>query len=52
MDSGLKGKVALVTGADSQIGFGKSIAIVLAEEGCDIIANDIDLQDVQQTAAL
>ena len=50
MDSGLKGKVALVTGAGSPIGFGKAIAIALAEEGCDIIANDINLQDVQQTA--
>jgi NAD(P)-dependent dehydrogenase (short-subunit alcohol dehydrogenase family) len=50
MDSGLKGKVALVTGAGSPIGFGKAIAMALAEEGCDIIANDINLQDVQQTA--
>ena len=50
MDSGLKGKIALVTGAGSQIGFGKAIAIALAEEGCDIIVNDIDLKDAQQTA--
>ena len=42
MDLGLKGKVALVTGAGSQIGFGKGIAMTLAEEGCDIIVNDVD----------
>ena len=33
MDLGLKGKVALVTGAGSQIGFGKAIALLLAKEG-------------------
>ena len=43
MDLGLKGKVALVTGAGSQIGYGKGIVLTLAREGCDIIAADIDL---------
>jgi 3-oxoacyl-[acyl-carrier protein] reductase len=51
MDLGLKGKVALVTGAGSQIGYGKSIVLTLAREGCDIIAADIDLKGAQQTAA-
>ena len=51
MDLGLKDKVALVTGAGSQIGYGRGIAIVLAEECCDIIAADIDLQGAQKTAA-
>jgi 3-oxoacyl-[acyl-carrier protein] reductase len=51
MDLGLKGKVALVTGAGSQIGFGKAIALTLAKEGCDIIAGDIDLEGAKQTAA-
>jgi NAD(P)-dependent dehydrogenase (short-subunit alcohol dehydrogenase family) len=51
MDLGLKGKVALVTGAGSQIGFGKGIALVLAQEGCDIIATDIDLEGAKKTAA-
>lgn len=51
MDLSLKGKVALVTGAGSQIGFGKAIAVTLAKEGCDIIACDKDLKGAEQTAA-
>jgi 3-oxoacyl-[acyl-carrier protein] reductase len=51
MDLGLSGKVALVTGAGSQKGFGKSIALTLAREGCDIIAADINLEGAKQTVA-
>ncbi len=51
MDLQLKDKVALVTGAGSQIGYGKAIAVALAEEGCDIVAADIDIDGAQQTAA-
>ncbi|HEY93998.1 MAG TPA: hypothetical protein G4O15_03570, partial [Dehalococcoidia bacterium] len=51
MDLGLKGKVALVTGAGSQKGFGKGIAGVLADEGCDIAACDMDIQGAEQTAS-
>ncbi len=51
MDLGLKNKVALVTGAGSQIGFGKAIALQLAKEGCDVVVNDIDLEGAQKTAA-
>ena len=51
MDLGLKGKVALVTGAGSQIGYGKGIVMTLAKEGCDIIVNDINLEGAEQTAA-
>jgi 3-oxoacyl-[acyl-carrier protein] reductase len=51
MEFGLRDKVALVTGAGSQIGFGKAISLLLAKEGCHIIANDIDLQGAKQTAA-
>jgi 3-oxoacyl-[acyl-carrier protein] reductase len=51
MDLGLKNKVALITGAGSQVGFGKGTAIILAGEGCDVIVNDIDLAGAEQTAA-
>lgn len=51
MDLGLKGKVALITGAGSSIGFGRAIAVTLAKEGCDIIANDKDLEGAEQAAA-
>jgi len=51
VELGLQDKVALVTGAGSQIGFGKGIALTLAKEGCDIIAADIDLKGAEQTAA-
>jgi 2-hydroxycyclohexanecarboxyl-CoA dehydrogenase len=50
MDLKLDGKIALVTGTGSQIGFGKGIAIKLAEEGCDVISADIDLKGAEQTA--
>jgi NAD(P)-dependent dehydrogenase (short-subunit alcohol dehydrogenase family) len=50
MDLGLKGKVALVTGCGSQIGFGKQIALLLAKEGCDAVAVTDIIDDVQKTA--
>ena len=49
MDLSLKGKVALVTGAGGQKGYGKGIAIVLAEEGCDIVVADIDMEGAEKT---
>jgi len=51
MELGLEGKVALVTGAGSQVGFGRGIALVLAEQGCDVIVNDIDEEGVKKTAS-
>ena len=50
MDLGLRDKVAMITGAGSQKGFGKAIAITLAKEGCDILLADIDLEGARQTA--
>jgi NAD(P)-dependent dehydrogenase (short-subunit alcohol dehydrogenase family) len=51
MDLGLKGKVAVVTGTGSQIGFGKGIALALAREGCDVIGFDMDGEGAEKTAA-
>lgn len=51
MNLKLEGKVALITGAGSQKGFGKGIALTLAREGCDIVVNDINLDGAEQTAA-
>jgi 2-hydroxycyclohexanecarboxyl-CoA dehydrogenase len=51
MDLGLKDKIAIVTGAGSQIGFGKAICMTLAQEGCNIVATDIDAEGAGATAA-
>jgi 3-oxoacyl-[acyl-carrier protein] reductase len=51
MDLGFKGKVALITGAGSQVGFGKATALLLTKEGCDTIAvTDLNFDDVQKTS--
>ncbi|OGO38406.1 MAG: hypothetical protein A2147_03380 [Chloroflexi bacterium RBG_16_57_8] len=51
MDLGLKDKVALVTGAGSQLGFGKATAVTLAKEGCNVIVADMYLDGAEKTAA-
>ncbi|MBN1176986.1 MAG: SDR family oxidoreductase [Dehalococcoidales bacterium] len=51
MDLRLKDKITLVTGAGSQIGYGNAIALTLADEGCDIVAADIELDGAKKTAA-
>lgn len=42
---GLKGKVALVTGAARERGIGRGIALCLAEDGCDVVVNDVAAVD-------
>jgi NAD(P)-dependent dehydrogenase (short-subunit alcohol dehydrogenase family) len=52
MDLGFRDKVAVITGAGSQIGFGKEIALLLAKEGCTSVAvTDINEADVRKTAS-
>jgi 3-oxoacyl-[acyl-carrier protein] reductase len=50
MDFKLKDKVAMVTGSGSQRGYGKGIALCLAQEGCDIVSVDIDIEGANKTA--
>ena len=49
MDLGLKDKVAFVTGCGSQIGFGRRICTLLAEEGCKIAGADVDAKGAEDT---
>jgi len=51
MDLAFRGKTALATGAGSQVGFGREVALLLAKEGIDAIAvTDIDREGVELTA--
>ena len=46
MDLGLKGKVALITGAAS--GFGSAVAAALVEEGCTVYLADLNLAGAER----
>jgi 3-oxoacyl-[acyl-carrier protein] reductase len=48
-DAGLNGKVVLVTGAGSQIGIGRTIALLAAERGATVFANDVIEDDLALT---
>jgi NAD(P)-dependent dehydrogenase (short-subunit alcohol dehydrogenase family) len=52
MDLKLQDKIALVTGSGSPIGYGRAIALTLAEEGCDVVCADLNLEWAQETAKL
>jgi NAD(P)-dependent dehydrogenase (short-subunit alcohol dehydrogenase family) len=51
MDLRLTDKIAMVTGTGSQVGFGKGVALFLAQEGCHIISVDMDKEGAEKTAA-
>lgn len=39
--SNLNGKIALITGAAGEFGLGRAIAVRLAEDGADVVVNDV-----------
>lgn len=47
----LEGKVAIVTGAGSDIGIGRASAILFAQEGAKVVCSDIDVKGGEKTVA-
>jgi meso-butanediol dehydrogenase/(S,S)-butanediol dehydrogenase/diacetyl reductase len=52
VDLKLRDKIALVTGSGSPIGFGRAIALRLAEEGCDLACADLNPAWAEETAGM
>lgn len=50
MENYVQGKVVLVTGAGSQVGFGKNVAEIIASMGGKVVALDIDGEGLNKTA--
>ena len=50
MDRPLEGKVAIVTGAGSRIGFGRSMTLALVNAGARVAMVDINADTLEQTA--
>ena len=44
------GQAAIITGAGSERGFGRTIARFLADRGCNIVAADLDEAGARETA--
>ena len=47
-----KNRVVLVTGAGSERGIGRSIALYMAKRGYDIVAADLDMEGAEEVAGL
>ena len=50
MARSLEGKVVIVTGAGSRIGFGRSMTLALVQAGARVAMMDIDPETLDQTA--
>jgi len=50
VDTPLEGKVAIVTGAGSRIGFGRSMTLALVQAGARVAMMDINPETLEQTA--
>jgi len=46
------GQTAIITGAGSERGFGRTIAHFLADRGCNIVASDLDEAGARETAKI
>jgi NAD(P)-dependent dehydrogenase (short-subunit alcohol dehydrogenase family) len=49
VDTSLEGKVAIVTGAGSRIGFGRSMTLALVQSGARVAMMDVNAETLEQT---